>query len=142
MALRIWEEITGKAKKHFHRAGADPLIYDTEDGVKKLVKDLKMYDRENIEFAKERIGDFWNLRKRNDGESLKDYVIIFDDAWKSLSETGEYVSDRILLDRLMDQAGLSLKDQRDVLKEIGNDYNYELGCKELTKFSRFCRFWL
>ena len=37
----------------------------------------------------------------------------------------------------MDQAGLSLKDQRDVLKEIGNEYNYELGCKELTKFSRF-----
>ena len=36
----------------------------------------------------------------------------------------------------MDQAGLSLKEQRDVLKEIGGDYDYEAGCKELTKFSR------
>ena len=62
MALRMWKDMEGKAKKHFHRG--DPMIYDCDGGVDKLLKDLKFYDREGIEFAKERIGDFWKLRAR------------------------------------------------------------------------------
>ena len=132
-ALRLWRCVDGKPKEYLMKEKAEQ--FDCDDGVKKLLDKLTLFDKEKELQVDERIDEFFDELVRMDGESVREFVVRFDQEYGRLEASGERLTDRALCGRLFKKIGLGLTERRNIIRSIGGVYEYEKIKNELTLYS-------
>jgi len=116
-ALAVALSLTGRARDTALEIPADDL--DKDDGMTILIRELdKVFLREEKDRAYEAYSEFDQI-SREDGVSMVDYIVDFEQKYNRIKKFDMVLPDAVLAFKLLDTAGLDIKDKQLALTACG-----------------------